>query len=375
MLLLFITCVGLVKIFKRRRMLRLQKKFYKKNGGLLLQQKLSANEGSLDSTKIFSVRELEKATDNFNINRVLGQGGQGTVYKAMLANGTIVAIKKSKLVDEGQVEQFINEVVILSQINHRNIVRLVGCCLETEVPLLVYEYISNGTLSQLMHNQDEFPLSWEMRLRIATEVSGALAYLHAATSVPIYHRDVKSSNILLDDKYRAKVADFGTSRSVAIDKSHLTTVVQGTFGYLDPEFLRSSQFTDKSDVYSFGVVLAELLTGERPIMLRAELEENSLVALFISSLEENSLFEIVDERVAREGDRDDITALAVLTSKCLYMNGKLRPSMKEVMLQIEKIRAHHLPLNAHENIRKDHDDNLRLTSFADFTESFTCSSC
>ena len=216
-MLLVLGSIGLYKVVKKKRVIRLKRKFFKQNGGLLLEQQISSNEVALEKTKIFTSKELEKATDNFNLNRILGQGGQGTIYKGMLTDGRIVAVKKSIIVDESQIEHFINDIVILSQINHRNIVGLLGCCLETEVPLLVYEFISNGNLYQLIHNQDmEFPFSWKIRLQIATNVVGALAYLHSACSIPIYHRDIKSTNILLDDKYRAKVSDFGTSRSISI---------------------------------------------------------------------------------------------------------------------------------------------------------------
>ncbi|KAJ0088870.1 hypothetical protein Patl1_32027 [Pistacia atlantica] len=260
-LFLIIGAWGLYKVVKRRKAILLKQKFFKRNGGLLLQQQLSSNLYNIEKTKLFTSKELEMATDNYNENRILGQGGQGTVYKGMLSDGRIVAIKRSTIIDENNLEHFINEVVILTQIIHRNVVKLLGCCLETEVPLLVYEFIPNGTLFQYIHDQiEEFPLTWEIRLRIAVEVVDAVSYLHYVASIPIYHRDIKYANILLDDKYRAKVSDFGTSRSVAIDQTHLTTQVQGTFGYLDLEFFRSGQFTEKSDVYSFGVVLTELLT-------------------------------------------------------------------------------------------------------------------
>ncbi|KAK9924179.1 hypothetical protein M0R45_032562 [Rubus argutus] len=243
----------------------------------------------------------------------------------MLEDGRIVAVKKSKIVDGGdqEVRQFINEIVIFSQIIHRNVVKLLSCCLETEISLLVYEFIANGTLSKYIHKQnEEFSLTWEMTLRVAIEVAGALAYLHSQAACPIYHRDIKSSNILLDDKYRAKVADFGTSRSVSIDQTHLTTLVHGTFGYLDPEYLQSSQFTDKSDVYSFGVVLAELLTGEK-----------------------------TDVRVMKDGGKEEIMKVANLAKRCLNLNGRKRPTMKEVVAELEGIQLSVNTSNhAHQNL-------------------------
>ncbi|EFH60423.1 predicted protein [Arabidopsis lyrata subsp. lyrata] len=216
----------LYKFMRKQKRLKQKKKFFKRNGGLLLQQQLTATEGNVEKTKVFTSRELEKATENFNLNRILGQGGQGTVYKGMLGDGRIVAVKKSKVVDEDKLEEFINEVVILSQINHRNIVKLLGCCLETDVPVLVYEFIPNGNLFEHLHDEleDYTMTTWEVRLRIAVDIAEALSYLHSAASSPIYHRDVKSTNIMLDEKYRAKVSDFGTSRSVTVDHTHLTTV-------------------------------------------------------------------------------------------------------------------------------------------------------
>ncbi|KAM7478083.1 hypothetical protein LguiA_026296 [Lonicera macranthoides] len=335
--------LGLWRVYKeikRRNKIKLKKKFFKRNGGLLLQKQLSTGEeGNVDKSKLFTSKELKKATDQYNKNRILGQGGQGTVYKGMLTDGRIVAIKASTMVDEGNLEQFINEVVILSQINHRNVVKLHGCCLETEVPLLVYELIPNGTLFHYIHEKnEEFPLSWDVRLRIATEVASALSYLHSAASQPIYHRDIKSTNILLDEKYKAKVADFGSSRSISIDQTHLTTRVSGTFGYLDPEYFMSSQFTDKSDVYSFGVVLVELLTSQKPILLTGSEGMCSLSKYFMVASKEKRLFDILDTQVQTEGGKEEITRVANLAKRCLSLSGRRRPTMREVTVELEGIR-------------------------------------
>ncbi|KAM7478075.1 hypothetical protein LguiA_026288 [Lonicera macranthoides] len=328
------------KLVRKRKEMKLKQKFFKRNGGLLLQQQLSSGEdGNIEKTRLFGSKELEKATDYYNENRILGHGGQGTVYKGMLTDGRIVAVKKSTKVDEGQLDHFINEVAILSQINHRNIVKLHGCCLETEVPLLVYEFISNGTLLQYIHDENEdFPLTWDVRLRIAIEVAAALSYLHSSASFPIYHRDIKSTNILLDDKYRSKVADFGTSRSIAVDQTHLTTRVLGTVGYLDPEYFQSSQFTEKSDVYSFAIVLVELLTGQKPISSTRSDEMRSLTTYFILAMDENRIFDILDSRIQNEGEKYKIMGVANLARRCLNLNGRQRPTMKEVAMELEAIR-------------------------------------
>jgi serine/threonine protein kinase len=367
----------LYKLAKKRKNIELKRKFFKRNGGLLLQQQLSSNHGSVQKTKIFTSKELETATDRFNENRILGQGGQGTVYKGMLEDGRIVAVKRSTIVGEEKLEEFINEVVILSQINHRNVVKLFGCCLETEVPLLVYEFISNGNLFQYLHNfyqNEDFILSWEMRLQIAIEVAGALSYLHSAASIPIYHRDIKSANILLDNKYRAKVSDFGSSRSMAIDQTHLTTNVQGTFGYLDPEYFQSSQFTDKSDVYSFGVVLVELLSGKKPILSSTSQETRSLATHFIVLMEENRLFDILDVQVKEDCLEEEIMAVANLAKRCLKVSRKHRPAMKEVSAELERIGLLHRKSIVQQNEEDTNENTMveRLCNWDAVPISATC---
>ncbi|KAK2996620.1 hypothetical protein RJ639_025734 [Escallonia herrerae] len=300
-LFLIIGIFWLYKVVLRIKNKKRKEKFFKRNGGLLFQQQTSVDKGSAEKTQ-FSAKELEKATDNFNENRILGRGGQGTVYKGMLTDGQMVAVKKSKIVDESQLEQFINEVVILSQLNHINVVKLLGCCLETEVPLLVYEFISKGTLFKHIHDQsNEFPLSREMRLRIATESQSGRLWNFAV--------------------------------HIAIDQTQ-TTLVKGTFGYLDPEYFQS---TEKSDVYSFGVVLVELLTGKKPISMTRKGEQRSLATHFLLSEEENRLFEIFDPRVLKEGTKVELMAVASLARRCLNLNGKNRPTMKEVAAELEGI--------------------------------------
>ncbi|MFS8008467.1 putative protein kinase RLK-Pelle-WAK family [Helianthus anomalus] len=372
---LFLVAISYVlyKVIKKTKERRQRKRFFKRNGGLLLKQQEEADPSLVDKTIHFSSRELEKATDNFNENRILGRGGHGTVFKGMLVDGRIVAVKKSKIVDESQLQQFINEVVILSQINHRNVVKLLGCCLETDVPLLVSEFIPNGTLYDRLHNETvgDFSISLEMRLQIATEVAGALAYLHSATSIPIYHRDIKSTNILLDDKYRAKISDFGTSRFVSIDQTHLTTLVKGTFGYLDPEYFQSSQFTEKSDVYSFGVVLVELLTGERPISLTRFGENKNLATHFMLAMEEERVMSIFDAMVIKEGTKDELLIVANLAMRCLNMNGKYRPTMKEVAIELETIRRSHIPSAIQTNITPMvYGEELSMPAYGESSSTF-----
>ncbi|XP_047309627.1 putative wall-associated receptor kinase-like 16 [Impatiens glandulifera] len=324
---------------KKRTLMKLKEKFFQQNGGFLLRQQISSVEGTNESAKIFTSEELQKATNNYANDRILGRGGYGTVYKGIMPDHREVAIKKSRIMDASQIEQFINEFVILTQVNHRNVVKLLGCCLETEVPLLVYEVVSNGTLHEHIHKSMSW-LSWDNRLRIASESAGALSYLHSAANMPIIHRDVKSANILLDEHYVAKISDFGASRLIALDQTQVTTLVQGTLGYLDPEYFHTSQLTEKSDVYSFGVVLAELLTGKKPLSADRPQEERCLSSLFLLAMKDNKLFQVLEPRVVREGTLEQLQLVATLVKKCLSMNGEDRPTMKEVAMELEGLKRY-----------------------------------
>ncbi|KAL4381442.1 hypothetical protein AHAS_Ahas04G0133900 [Arachis hypogaea] len=299
------------------------------------------------SSRIFTGREIRKATNNFAEENLIGSGGFGEVFKGTFDDGSITAIKRAKLGSTKGIDQIQNEVRVLCQVNHRSLVRLLGCCLELKHPLLIYEYVSNGTLFDYLHRLplvgvgERQPLKWHTRLKIAHQTAEGLSYLHSAAVPPIYHRDVKSSNILLDDKFDAKVSDFGLSRLVELaeeNKSHIFTSAQGTLGYLDPEYYRNFQLTDKSDVYSFGVVLMELLTAQRAIDFNRE-EENVNLAMYAKKkIVEDRLMEVLDP-LLKDGssnvELETMKSLSYLAASCLDDQRQKRPSMKEVSDEIE----------------------------------------
>ncbi|XP_009789810.1 wall-associated receptor kinase-like 20 isoform X1 [Nicotiana sylvestris] len=296
---------------------------------------LKSNNGGKPA-KMFCLKEIKKATNGFSKDRILGRGGFGEVYKGELCDGTIVAVKSAKVGNVKSTEQVLNEVEILSQVNHRNLVKILGCCVEAEQPLMIYEYISNGTLHDHLHGKYSTFLDWKTRLKIASQTAEALAYLHSAAYPPIYHRDVKSTNILLDKEFNVKVSDFGLSRLACPGLSHLSTCAQGTLGYLDPEYFRSYQLTDKSDVYSFGVVLLELLTSQKAVDFSRDEDSVNLVVYVIQRANNGSGTEVVDRRLL--GEVEPLTQVMTcmnsfleLALACLREKKAERPCMKDVV--------------------------------------------
>ncbi|XP_073111299.1 wall-associated receptor kinase 5-like [Elaeis guineensis] len=309
--------VCIFMVHQERKLVNAKQNFFSQNGGVLLYDKLTKEKAN-DTLKIFKEEELEKATNKFDKNLELGRGGQSTVYEGILDGIGRVAVKKARVIDESRKEEFINEIFILSRINHTHVVKLLGCCLEVEVPILVYEYVPNGTLAHHIHPKNGIhPLPLDTRLRIAAESAEALAYLHSA-----------------------KVSDFGASVIVPKNDAQFAELMQGTRGYLDPEYLQTGQLTEKSDVYSFGVVLLELLTGKKALYYEGSKEVKVLALIFISAMKEGQLFEILDSQVKREGDMGLLQELAELIQECLSVKGAERPTMKEVAEELHRLRKH-----------------------------------
>ncbi|KAG8060673.1 hypothetical protein GUJ93_ZPchr0002g23781 [Zizania palustris] len=333
-------CFWLYLGIQKRKLITTKQKFFEQNGGVLLQHQMCSGGGT-GGFRIFSTEELEKATNSFAADRVLGRGGHGIVYKGVLEDKTVVAIKKSKMMEETQTNEFAREMFILSQLNHRNVVKLLGCCLEVEVPMLVYEYVSNGTLYHCIHGKDpKADIALNTLLRIAAESAEALSYMHSSASPPILHGDVKTANILLDDKLNAKVSDFGASKLAPTDEAEIATMVQGTCGYLDPEYIMTCQLTDKSDVYSFSVVLLELLTRKKALYLDGSEESRSLVSSFTKAVKTGCHRELLDSQVRKEMTAEMLKEIVHLLMRGLSMNGEERPTMKEVADRLEMLRRY-----------------------------------
>ncbi|CAD6232525.1 unnamed protein product [Miscanthus lutarioriparius] len=293
------------------------------------------------SPHIFTYEELEEATDGFSDSRELGDGGFGTVYKGKLRDGRVVAVKRLYKNNYKRVEQFINEVDILSRLLHQNLVILYGCTSRSSRDLmLVYEFIPNGTVADHLHGSraSERGLTWPLRMNIAIETAEALAYLHA---VEIIHRDVKTNNILLDNSFHVKVADFGLSRLCPPEVTHVSTVPQGTPGYVDPVYHQCYKLTEKSDVYSFGVVLVELISSKPAVDMSRSHSDINLANMALNRIQNHEVDQLVDPQLGYETDDETkklIDLVAELAFQCLQLERDSRPSMKEVVEALNCIK-------------------------------------
>ncbi|GMP31386.1 hypothetical protein CsSME_00005620 [Camellia sinensis var. sinensis] len=288
-----------------------------------------------------SLSEIQYATKNFNSKLMIGEGGFGKVYRGTLRSGEKVAVKRSQPGHGQGLPEFQTEIMVLSKIRHRHLVSLIGYCDEESEMILVYEFMEKGTLRSHLYNSNadldkafsESKLSWNRRLEICIGAAKSLQYLHRDRG--IIHRDVKSTNILLDDDYVAKVADFGLSRLEALDQTHISTEVKGSFGYLDPEYFKFFQLTQKSDVYSFGVVLLEVLCARPAINNKLPWEQVNLAAWGLSCQKKGQLWKIVDPLIAGNISPNSLRTFGEIVDKCLKEYGVERPNMADVLWDLE----------------------------------------
>ncbi|KAJ3695145.1 hypothetical protein LUZ60_000522 [Juncus effusus] len=286
----------------------------------------------------YTFNELLEATNGFSSDNLLGQGGFGQVFKGTL-NGMEVAVKKLRQEGDQGDREFMAEVDIISRVHHKNLVSLVGHCIHEDQRLLVYEFVPNKTLDFHLRENGEVTLNWQNRFKIALGAARGLAYLHEDCNPKVIHRDIKASNILLNSNFEPKVADFGLAKYQAIDRTHVTTRIMGTFGYIAPEFVTSGRLTDKADVFAFGVVLLELITGRPPVQSCNSYVEETLVGwarpLLARALEDKEYDDLIDPRLGMNYDPYGIVRIIECASAAVRQTPRHRPSMIQIVQHLQ----------------------------------------
>ncbi|KAM3698979.1 hypothetical protein ACJW31_06G227600 [Castanea mollissima] len=303
--------------------------------------------------RYFRLDEIKTACNNFDEDLIIGVGGFGNVYKGLIEQGNMmVAIKRMKQESRQGVREFLTEIEMLSQLRHVHLVSLIGCCNDEGEMILVYEYMANGTLRHHLYDTLKDPLSWKQRLQICIGAARGLHYLHTCTKHPIIHRDVKTTNILLDEKCVSKVSDFGLSK-MGLDKTAVSTLVKGTWGYLDPDYARRQQLTEKSDVYSFGVVMFEVLCARKALNPKLQEEQRNLVSWARKCIDRGTISQIIDPYLTNKIASECLKVYMELAESCVRDHGIQRPTMNDVMEKLEF--AFELQENAEVEATKDTD--------------------
>lgn len=293
--------------------------------------------GSFGWGRWYSLRELQIATNKFSSQNVIGEGGYGIVYRGVLQDRSVIAAK-NLLNNKGQAErEFKVEVEAIGKVKHKNLVSLLGYCAEGSQRILVYEYIDNGNLEQWLHGDvgPVSPLTWEIRMKIAIGTARGLAYLHEGLEPKVVHRDVKSSNILLDRKWNPKVSDFGLAKLLGPEKSYVTTRVMGTFGYVSPDYASTGMLNEGSDVYSFGVLLMEIITGRSPVDYSRPPGEMNLVDWFKGMVASRRSEELVDPLMDAPPSPRALKRMLLLCLRCIDLDANKRPKMGQIVHMLE----------------------------------------
>uniref|UniRef100_A0A453GAV7 Protein kinase domain-containing protein n=1 Tax=Aegilops tauschii subsp. strangulata TaxID=200361 RepID=A0A453GAV7_AEGTS len=279
---------------------------------------------------IFSYGEIKSATDSFSLSNILGRGGYGPVYKGKLLDGRIVAVKQLSSTSHQGKKEFMTEIATISAVQHRNLVKLHGCCIDSKTPLLVYEYLEQGSLDQAIFGKTDLNLDWRTRFEICVGIARGLAYLHEESSMRIVHRDIKASNVLLDADLNPKISDFGLARHYKDSMTHLNTGVAGTLGYLAPEYAMMGHLTEKADVFAFGVVALEILAGRRNFDDSLEEDEKYLLGCAWHLHESQRTLELLDSKLI-EFDEEEAARLINVALLCTMGLPQRRPPMSKVV--------------------------------------------